>query len=291
MKIIIDHQVVRKVVSGEFIWNDEVKSVFLERSAFLECVGLGNVFDTIPKFDDKNIFFSFCTSDLTFNLNKEVITHLYDQIFIECLTDVQNTRFINKDNLYQQIQEKKKGLHAYLVEGLDLYEQRLLNNPQDLIHDLTLYLAWDVVCIRIAILFENISSDSRNSDLLKGLKECLLESFDHITREGKTKPGFFRMIEAFYAYQMRQELLDTYKEEEWGILCKSCKSLMDREQFADVFYLSLESSFDFSVITIDSSEKIEATLLFSEYILEKIKEEFPFWSYRAFSSKIIQIQN
>lgn len=277
MPVFIDNRLLKLLLEGS-VFSENLGQIEMERSSFLTCIGLGKILESFPAFDEKNTFFAFCSSDLTFDLEKEVVTYLYDQIFVQCLTDVQNSLKIEASFLLEQIEEKEKTVPDCLSSALLRYKERLMDSPKELIHDLTLYLAWDLVCLRIAILFENISSDPRNQNLLQGLQECLLESFTHITQQGKTKPDFFRMCEALYANAMREENLQEYPQEEWEILSKSCQALMPRKELSDVFYLSLED-IGGKVFTLDSPHKVQAVLHLAKYMMQKIKQEIPSWQH------------
>lgn len=285
MPVFIDNRLMKLLVEGA-VFSEHLGQIEMERSSFLACIGLGKILESFPAFDEKNAFFAFCKSDLIFDLEKDVITYLYDQIFVGCLTDVQNSLKIEVSFLLEQLAETEKKVPGCLSSAFLKYKQRLIDTPKQLIHDLTLYLAWDLVCLRIAILFENISSDSRNQNLLKGLEECLVESFTHITQQGKTKPDFFRMCEALYANAMRQENLQGYPQEEWEILSKSCQALMPREELSNVFYLSLEET-EGKVFTLDPPNKVEAVLRLAEYMMQKIRQEIPSWQYGIFPLEVV----
>ncbi len=285
MPVFIDNRLLKLLLEGT-VFSESLGQVEMERSSFLTCIGLGKILKSFPAFDEKNRFFAFCQSDLLFDLEKDVVMYLYDQIFVECLTDVQNSLKIEANFLLEQVLESEKTVPDCLLSAFLSYKQRLIDTPKQMIHDLTLYLAWDLVCLRVAVLFENISSDSRNQNLLKGLEECLLESFIHITQQGKTKPDFFRMCEALYASAMREENLQKYPQEEWEVLCKSCHALQSREELSDVLYLSLED-IGSKVFTLDASDKVQAVLRLAEYVMQKIKRESPGLQHAIFPQEVI----
>ncbi len=126
------------------------------------------------------------------------------------MTHIKALPCIQAPFLIDRIQKKRQSLalsqiNEIFAQSLDDYEQSLLQNPSYTMHDLILYLAWDRVCINLAVIFEHDFSNANHRGL-EVLKECLLESFQHITSEGRTIPSFFRAIEALYAYQMRMKI-------------------------------------------------------------------------------------
>lgn len=271
-------------------------------SSLLEYIGEKSLFKTFPLFSQHNELFAFLISTLALNTKKDLLARLYDQIFVECLTQVKALPQIDQNFLLHHIREKRKALSSQQLEelfsaSLNQYEKVLTENPYHALHDLTLYLAWDRVCINLAIIFEHPFSNPAIGTVLDILKECLLESFQHITQEGRTSPSFFRLLEALYAYQMRDEYLQSYPEGEWLILCEGSKSLTPREEVADLFYIDEaivngESSNKepLMVFTMKTGQTVKSTLALANYMLKKLRGEVPGWHYALSPAKVICVK-
>lgn len=283
MKTFIDTKLLKKISShdvreGSFIENHH--QVVFSWASLLEYLDLGGLFKTFPKFDEKNALFSILNSSL--ELEKDLVIELYDKIFIECLTQIQAMPEINSNFLLEKIKEKKE--IKLFNSALDYYVKNLVENPYTAIHDLILYLAFDRVCICIAILFEKITSQTTTVAILK---ECLIESFQHITKDGKSSPGFFRLVEALYAYQMREEYLQNYSDSEWLLLCQTVSALKPREVLIDLSYIDaviveiskIETKEPIVIFTMDSKEIVESRLALASYIMKKLQLEIPEWDY------------
>ncbi|MES2200271.1 MAG: hypothetical protein V4489_08915, partial [Chlamydiota bacterium] len=276
MKAFIDSKLLRKITSslnenfllesckgaGILSPNESIEVIF-SWTSLLEYIGLGTLFETFPKFDEKSPLFSCLTSHL--DLQSDIIVELYDQIFIECLTQIKSIPEINPVFLLQQIRKKKSPLFN---SALSHYDELLTKNPYNAIHDLILYLSFDRVCVYVTALFEHMPSQIKRLEILK---ECLIESFIHITKDGRTSPGFFRLTEALYAYRMREEHLQSYSDPEWLILCQSVSALKSREALMDVFYIDYalnEENEPSIVFTMDSPDIVKSRLNLVKYILE-----------------------
>lgn len=310
MKIFIDNKLIQKLTAPEvqgdgqplvesFIGmcvlpNNKSLQVNFGWPSLFEYLHLGSLFEKFPKFDDQSNLFAFITSALDLGAETDLLIRLYDQVFVEYLTQVKALPQIHPKFLLEQIQKKRASSSSLVNElfshPLDKYEKSLMENPANTIHDLILHLAWDRVCTNLAILFELPSSNPTFQKGLEIFKECLLESFQHITGHGKTVPGFFRLLEALYAYQMREERLETYTDAEWLILCQSSRALKPREGLIDLFYIDAalveEEKFKqnheqdlLKVFTLDSTEKVNAALALADYMIEKLKLEVPDWRY------------
>ena len=264
--------------------------------SLLEYLDLGPLFEKFLKFDDQNKLFAFITSTLALDSDKDLLITLYDRVFVECLTHVKALPQIHSTFLINQIQKKRHSpsfshVNHLFSLSLDRYEKSLVENPSHAMHDLILYLAWDRVCINLAIVFEHVSPNQNVRNGLEVLKECLIESFQHITSHGRTAPGFFRLIESLYAYQMREENLQAYTDSEWLTLCQSSFALKSRDGLIDVFYIDAavvdDQEFKSSgqegdllrVFTFDSLDNVKACLSLAHYMIEKLKAEGSGWRY------------
>ncbi|MBS0628399.1 MAG: hypothetical protein JSS09_09335 [Verrucomicrobia bacterium] len=299
MKAFIDHQLLKNINEKHFIEScrnkiiissDEQIEVLLDWFSLLEYIDLGSLLTTFPNFDEKNIIFTCLTSSA--NLSKDVVIRLFDQIFIQCLTQVKDLPEINPSFLLQKIKQKQRT--PLFFSSLNRYEELLTKDPSHTIHDLILYLAFDRVCVCIAFLFEQISSQV---DRLETLKECLIESFQHIKQDGKTSPGFFRFIEALYAYLMREEKLQSYLDSEWNILCQISTALQPREALLDLFYIDSaiiknqeEEKNTVKAFTLESKNSVTSKINFSLYMIKKLQLEVPGWNYIFSPSEIYYIQ-
>jgi hypothetical protein len=322
MKAFIDNKLLRKLQKDEA---ESKKNILLDLSvqadlladgqqlqlvfgwpSLLEFIGLGNLFENFPTFNDQNKLFNLILSTLATELDKDILIYLYDQIFVECLIHVKALPQIDSHFLLDQIQKKRESsLTSYANElfssPLDHYEKLLIENSSHAMHALILYLAWDRVCVNLAIVFESVTS-SRSRNGLEILKECLIESFQHITAQGRTTLSFFRMLETLYAFQMRPENFSIYTDAEWLTLCQSSRALKSREEFSDVFYIDAtiidrqdvkkanKERELLNVFTMDSIEKVKASFLLARYMLDKLKLEIPGWAYTLSPVKIVYLQ-
>ncbi len=320
MKIFIDNNLIQKVkttkptdernsllaalLHPEPLAQDSSVQIDFGWPSLLEYLDLGALFENFLKFDDEqNELFAFIKNVLTLDVEKDALVRLYDQLFVECLVHVKNLPQIHPAFLYEQIQKQRQKTSFSLANelfftSLNKYEKALLENSAHTMHDLILHLAWDRVCTNLAMLFESEKSDPNFYKGIEVFKECLLESFQHITAHGRTAPGFFRLLETLYAYQMRQEKLQTYSHEEWLTLCQVSRALKPREQLIDVFYIdaavvnqTLASDDQFKnilrVFTMDSVEKVSAVLSLADYMIGKLKVEFPGWRYALCPVEIV----
>lgn len=299
MKAFIDNQLLKNINEKFFIESckkkyiissDEEIEILFDWSSLLEYINLGSLLTTFPSFDEKSIIFTCLTSPT--DLSKDIVIRLYDQIFIQCLTQIKDLPEIQPDFLLQKIKEKEK--NSLFSSSLNRYEQSLTKNPSHTLHDLILYLAFDRVCVCIAFLFEQMSSQTHR---IETLRECLIESFQHIKQDGKTSPGFFRFIEALYAYQMREEKLQSYLDPEWTILCQSATVLQPRDTLLDLFYIDAaikktqeEEKNTLKVFTLDSPNIIKSKLNLVLYMLEKLQLEVPGWNYTLAPSEIYYVK-
>ena len=316
MKIFLDNTLIRKIIAGgaesfsemfhtvDFLKDPQESHVIFGWPSLLEWLDLESLFEVFPKFDPQNPLFALVMSTLIERPEKEFLILLYDQIFVECLTQVKALPPIDAAFLLHQIQEKRKCLNPSIEKifslSLDRYEKLLKENPSYFMHDLILYLAWDHVCINLAMLFEYPVPHLNIQKHLATFKECLEESFQHITAHGRTAPSFFRMIETLYAYQMREENFETHTESDWLILCQGSKALKSREKLSDAFYidaaiineqqLQQSSKEVLKVLTLDSFEKVQACLSLTNYMITKLKLEAPGWHYTLSPVEIVCLQ-
>lgn len=246
-----------------------------------------DLFKNFPKFDEKNPFFNLTILSVNQGMEKEILIRLYDELFIQCLTVVKAMPQIQQLYLLNKIREKRLSQsQAIFAETLDHYEKSLIDNPYKTLHGLILFLAWDRLCVQLAIAFEQVYEIPTALQSLQILKDCLVESFKHITTKEETRPSFFRLIEALYAFQLRSENLDAHSESAWMTLCKGADALKSREELSDVLYIdqALAGSGikeeQVKVITSDSETRVKAAISLAEYMVTTLASEVSDWSYR-----------
>lgn len=316
MKTFIDNKLIQKITSetvdkensllkaylkAGILTNDQPMQVMLGWPSLLEYLDLESLFENFPTLDNQNELFALIISTLPLESEKDFLIRLYDQVFVECLTHVKALPQIDPTFLIQRIQQKRQSSLKLFAQSLDRYERLLLEHPAHIMHDLILYLAWDRVCVNLAILFEYRSPEVDIRSGLDVLKECLLESFQHITAHGRTAPSLFRLMEALYAYQMREENLPIYTDSEWSILCQSACALKPREILSDVWYIDAAVTDDqklkemdkekknLRVLTMDSVDKVQACLAFVHYMIDKLKLETE-WQYSLCPIEVVCLQ-
>jgi hypothetical protein len=274
----------------------EKQQVVFGWPSLLEYLDLGALFQTFPKFDAENKLFALLISTLESEFAKNDIIDLYDQVFIECLTQVKALPQVNPGFLLSKIR-KKEPLEEMFTAALNAYKKYLDESPSNFMHDLILYLAWDRVCVYLASVFEYQFVHSKFDEGLEILKGCLVESFQHITGQRRTAPGFFRLIEAFYAYQMREENLQKHTEAEWLLLCQSASALTLREDVVDALYIdfAITEAVDgpdnpLRVFTMDTPDKVAFRIALARYMVEKLKAAFPDWRYKLAPVEIVCVK-
>jgi hypothetical protein len=320
MKVFIDNSLIQKMkaheaeaghdvllktlIKANFLTSDQSVQVLFGWPSLLEYLDLGSLFEQFRPFDRQHELFGFITTVLTSHLDKDLLVRLYDQIFAECLTHIKALPQIQASFLMDCIREKRQSFASSFANqlfsaSLDRYETAFAVNPSYTMHDLILYLAWDRICVDIATVFELVSPDLNVQNDLKVFKDCLLESFQHITAHGRTAPGFFRLLETLYAYQMREEFLQTYTEDEWLTLCQSSEALKPREGLMDVFYIDAavvenREMKEFNkerdlvrVLTLDPVDKVQASLSLADYMIGKLKQEESEWRYALCPVEIV----
>lgn len=259
-------------------------------------LGEADPFKDFPAFDQDQDLFRYAESVLTGPFKEESIYELFDRLFMECLTEVKNLFFMKPNWFSEKISEIKKGMapedFALLSGSLGRIEGMFLFYPQPTMHDLTLFLAWDRICVHSAILFE---LPHNSQDFLEGincLKNCLIESFQHITYQGKTIPSYFRLVEAVYAWLMREENLPSHAEEEWNILCQGVQGLRSRGGLPDVYYIDAallskkqavelvgQAVGSLKSLSLSSAEEVKAVIKLAKMISDRIGKQEASWSF------------
>jgi hypothetical protein len=270
--------------------DDQPIQILLSWPTLLEYLDLGSLLAKFPPFDKNNGLFAFLMSPQAEEAESELLVQVYDQIFVECLTDVKGLPQVDQSFLLDQIQKKRLLASSQPFLGsLEFYEKLLIENPYHTMHDLILYLAWDRVCVYIATAFESIPANPKAGKVLTLLRDCLVESFQHITQQGRTRPGFFRVVEALYALNMRPDRMQEHDEAQWLLLSKGSVALQPRERLADTAYVDttviakqlVESGDEnpMHVFTMVPAATIEAGLDLARATMARLGSDVPGWQY------------
>ena len=282
MKTYIDSRVMRKAEGlKELVIGDDQDWIFFGWSSLLKYLNMEPLFENFPVFNEENDLFSFMILAIARDEKEEFIIRLYDQVFVECLTHVKAIPQIQPEFILAEIR-KNQSKNKKISFSLDEYEQLLLETPYEAIHSLILYLAWDRVCVNLTKVFEYVFLDLKGRKGLETLKKCLVESFLHITEQGKSLPSFFKLKEALYAYQMREENLQIHTEEEWLVLCQGLGVLEHGGDLSDVVYIdaALGKGLEpVKIVTLDPTEEVKIGLSLGRCLVGKLKKEFPEWQY------------
>lgn len=307
MKVTVDNQIVRifnhngaEIVKNLFI-SDLNNQINFRWPSLLEYLELGSLLSNVSVFDQTQPIFTACVSTLCANEEKEVLCYVYDRLFAENLTQIKALPQINASFLLNAIKEQQQKPSFLEVEkvlslALSTYETALLEKPSETIHNLILYLAWDRMCVCMARLFDYPAT---NPKFIKGigfLKECLLESYQHIAQKGQTSPGIYRMLESLVYYQMREENLPKHTEAEWKVLSQSFPVLKPQDEILDLFYIddaifpegklkTEGENLDYH-LTLDSPDSVNSRLALAQYMMDKIKGDDPHWNYVLRPKKI-----
>lgn len=305
MKISVDNQVIRLFsTEGEKLLNGslgEESVLHFAWPSFLEYLELGNLFSRLSPFDSTNLLFKASVSALCEVDNPEDLFYIYDSLFTEMLKQVKSLPEMDPLFLLQKIEEKKEKLSFWEMEKfvsppLSAREKELREDAPNAMHDLVLYLGWDRMCVSMGRLFDYQSNDPKYLQNLKNLKWCLIESYQHIAGQGRTSPSFYRMQEALFYYEMREEHLQLHPEADWELLTQSFPVLKDPNELIDCFYIdhavvtSVESNLPLpSHLTLDPPEIVERRLALARYMIDRLKEEIPQWKYTLLDSHIIHL--
>jgi hypothetical protein len=312
MKTYIDNDLIKYlIVTPEINFLDFQKTCYgndLSTSKFsfswhflLEYLDFSDLFESLPIFDDQNRLYLAIIKTLETELDKDLIIEMYDKLFAECIRQIQTLAEINASYILQLIEEKQRSMripeHQLIGSQLNHYLETLVENPKNALHDLTLSLAWDRMCVYLAIILESQSQSSEA--FLKNiqiLKSCLIESFIHIDSQKKSKISFFRLMEAIFAYEMRPERLDTHSEEDWLLLSKCGKALRSRNIPVSIYYIDYAlhkisekiAKVDVKVFTMDSTDIINTSLLLADFVIRKLQMEGPF-EYSLSATEIVKV--
>lgn len=301
MKLIIDIPVlgiVENSMPQHALFEDPTNQVILKWPTLLKYLNLdvGALFTTLP-FEESQPLFQTALATLVNHEKKEDLFELYDLLFAEILTGVKNLPQLQPQVLLHALMESK--IKPSFEMTLHSYEKALREDASKTLHDLILYLGWEHMCVCLSRLLDYQSQDPQFIAALQILKECLIESYQHIMHQGRTTPSIYRLFEALFFYEMREERIDTHLAEEWTILSQSFPLIKDQHSPADCFYIddavvSVDlpkeiTEFSDCYATLDSQVQIDARFAFALCLMNKIKKEVPNWNYMLQKPQIISL--
>lgn len=151
------------------------------------------------------------------------IEECFDQTFAICLTWIRNLPFMDFSFFKDRLDK------ALFQSGVNPYRDRLMQDPKQFFHDLNLYLGWDRMCVVVGSLLDDPCLADPDA-----WRDCLLESYRHIKKNGKTNPSCFRLIEALYAYDLRPEKIEIHSESHFELLGRLAFLLQPRDALVDL---------------------------------------------------------
>lgn len=310
MKIVVDNQIAKilshdaaKIVKNPLIAHPE-NYISFGWPSLLEYLQLGSIFVNLPVFDQATSIFEVTVSTLCENQEKEDVFYIYDSLFAENLNHIKSLPQINASFLLQSIQEQRqqssfKEVEKALSPSLAAYEVALREKTSHTMHDLILYLAWDRMCVWMARLFDYQSTHPQFIKGLEILKECLIESYQHIAQQGRTSPGIYRMLESFVFYAMREENLQNHTEIEWKVLSQAFQALKAPDEIVDCFYideavilkdrLKAEEENAECYLTLDFPDRVKSRSALAQYMMDKLQSTTPQWGYVLRPKKIVYL--
>ncbi len=296
MKLIVDNQIARllahdpsKILKSPIMSNPD-NLIQFRWPSLLEYLGLGSLLLDLPVFDKTNPLFGASISTMWKTDEKEVIFHVYDHLFTEILNQIRALPQINGPFLLQSIKAGIEKSPKILLPALVVYEGAFLEKAAHTMHDLILYLAWDRMCVWMASLINYQSTDSKFVHGLDVLQQCLIESYHHITQQGRTSPSLYRMIETLFYYQMREENLQNHTAEEWTLLSQSFPNLKGENELTDIYYIDDAAIHEENCyLTLDSSDTVDRRVALAQFMIAKINERFPQWEYVLHPQNVVHL--
>jgi hypothetical protein len=294
MKISIDDQLVRLFLAEPEEWNERVETtdpkyaLLLSWSSLLVFLEKEQLFEQLPPFEDTKLF-TATVETLGKEMSEENLFYIYDSLFADILNKVRNCPEVNPSYLLHEIEKRKKRkipekLELLIQPALEAKEQFLRESPAHAMHGLILYLSWDRMCIAISKLFDTQSTNPHFLKNLKVLKSCLIESFLHIFKEGRVVPSLYRLVEALFFYQMREEQLQLHTEKEWEILKGSFSVLKGEKELVDTSYIDQalfgpphKGQERLCHWTPEAPETVQRRMSLVQYVIELLKNETPDW--------------
>lgn len=288
MKLVIDKQLVDTLsLQNSGVEKNAVllapHTIDLRWPTFLECLGLGGILHSFPDFTEK------CILKLQNYEDTNDLYHLFDSLFAENLTQIKSIPEINAQYLIQAIADHE--IKPWFSGPLEPYKRKVIENPGLAMHDLILYLGWDRMCIAMSRIWDHQSADPEFQRGIEVLKECLIESFQHIHKDGRTAPSLYRLFEALFFYYMREENIQKHTDEEWALLNQGFQILKLPQGMADIFYIDdmLLTTEDKIYITLDLEEKVNIRLAFADFMMGRLRKEAPAWRYEVYKKQVVSL--
>lgn len=289
MKLVIDKQLVDtlSLENGGMEQHAALKAphrIDLRWPTFLEAIGLSSVLYSLPDFTEQ------CIKKLELCEDNNSVYQLFDGLFAETLTQVKSIQELNAPYLLQAIADHE--IKPWFSAPLEPYKQKLMESPKLAMHDLVLYLGWDRMCLAMSRIWDHQSPDPKFQRGIEVLKDCLIESFQHIHIDGRTAPSLYRLFEALFFYYMREENIQKHTDEEWALLNQSFQILKAPGELADIFYIDdmLLPKEDQMYITLDSEEKVRARNAFASFMLSRLKKEVPSWNFSSHKKEVVSLK-
>ena len=308
MKISLDSNIVHQIAKDPdsirtyALIADEENSIVFGWPSLLEYLGCGALLAELPSFEPGTPLFDASISSLALPQEKEVLFYIYDHLFTENLRQIKSLSKIDAPSLLRMLEDQSQRLSSLeigknLVSTLISFEEAFRGRPSLEMHDLILYLAWDRMCLTVGKLFDYQSSNPNYINGIEVFRECLIESYSHIVQQGRTRPGAYRMIEALFFYEMREERLQTHTSAEWTMLSKSFPLLKPQNELVDFSYVDYlvvpesEKEVDHeslsAFLTGDEIVNIDLRISLAKFILNKLKEQYSNWNNVLLPQRII----
>ena len=210
--------------------------------------------------------------------------YLYDSLFSSCLQKVYSLPWLQLGSFIQEIVDQKKKKKGTWEENLlESYEKAFRTEGPSKIHDFILSFAWDRFCLLSATLFDFPSQERRFLKNLAKFRDCLIDSYHHIRDQRKSSPSFFRLVNALFYYEVREERIDLHQPQEWEILTQSFPLLLSDDEISSCsyidFFMQEGKGEKVQILTVDSLEVVQRKKALSSLFLQKIGiEDHPLFS-------------
>lgn len=255
----------------------EKESFLFNWSSFFGVLEIKMVFEDFSFCEREDPLFQATISSLLEIQKEEDLFYLYDSLFSSCLQKIYSLPWLQAEALFLKMVEQKQKKKGFWQEKLlDCYENYFLQEGLKKIHqDLVLSLTWDRFCLLSSQLFDFPSKEPLVLQNLARFKDCLIDSYHHIVGQKKSRPSFFRLVNALFYYEVREERIDLHSAFEWQLLTQSFPLLLlDHEisscSYVD-FWVNQEKKIEeVKILTVDSLEIVQAKKALSSWFSQKI---------------------
>lgn len=304
MEVIVDKNIIKSLLSNLLKVNtdlltDPKNKIGFRWPTFLKYLDIEPFSTDFPIFDEANVIFQASLDVLHTWKDNDTIFHMYDRLFAEILSLIKALPQIDPNFLLEAAKKRPplvpSELEKAMTAAFAIYEKALVENTYHTMHDLILYLGYDRICVWIAHLFDYPSSEPKFIRGIKVLKECLIESYLHISNQGRTFPSIYRLFETLVFYNMREDVLNQHTPDDWAILSQSFSVLKGDRDISDVFYIDdavlttskLKTYPECCYLTLNNPDEINLQHHLAKFMLKKLAIEFPDWNYKLQEQKII----